>query len=53
MLAYAREAGLRQAILTCDDDNYGSMAAIMANGGRLTGRDRSLYSNRFIGSSST
>jgi predicted acetyltransferase len=48
ILGFARQSGLREAILTCDDDNIASVAAIVSNGGRLTARHRSLYSNRVV-----
>lgn len=34
-LPYARQVGIRKALLTCDDDNEGSIKVIEANGGVL------------------
>lgn len=36
-LDFARELGLREVLLTCDEDNAGSRGVIEANGGHLEG----------------
>jgi predicted acetyltransferase len=38
MLGRARALGIERALLTCDDDNIGSIKVIERNGGRLTGQ---------------
>ncbi|WP_244918731.1 GNAT family N-acetyltransferase [Paenibacillus dendritiformis] len=37
LLAEARRIGLREVLLTCDEDNMASRRVIEKNGGRLTG----------------
>ena len=47
-LEKAKQLGLDKVLITCDDDNYGSIGVIENNGGILENKVRNVINNKEV-----